>query len=515
MAVQRQQNLNYEGLPSPLQFLSNKMAPRERDGDPKTADQLTIKQATKIAQDLYSTVLNPKDKRDQVIQDLKNAMMDTQDCISCNSQCNPDTHTFSPDQYLESSQNVPLDPTNFARNFQAFLTSQNISQDSFTGESSTPFTASESVNSSLTTLMQNAHQVLNAGATPAGTSGSNTANPAEESQTQQLNSGPTSGRRISPSKFMEIITKQQQDQSEILKLLTGVVLKGDIGNSSNLPESQEAKGKIVFSQKCNQEMIQFTGVTLPPLREVQGDLNNIDLSKMKSKLQSGEHSTGNNAVIKETHWPNIFVNRAIVKSIPKHSDLTPVQLANGFINKILNESPASFNESIESNKMRYLSKLFTFALYMPWSDVLDINCSFFRNLEQAQIDWSDWSKIADWLSATQESFKMRPAANQPPTKKFRPDNQQVLPGQQPPQNPQNPVRNGRKLIEGIDIIWMRENQLCIKYQSGVCPFPADHNTVNGNVTLLHNCAGCEVLKKPADKSHGARNCPHKSQFFGQ
>ena len=490
-----------------------------RDDGPKTADQLTIKQAVKVAQDVYDGIVNPKDKRDQVIQDLKDLMIDVQDCQTCNSQCDPERHAFTPIQYLESSQSQQVDPSTFARNFQSFLASQNISVDSFAGESSTAFTASDQANSSIANMMQNAQRLLNSGASETSTTENQVATPARNtSQPPPAGATATPTRRVSPTKFMEIISKQQQDQSEMLKLLAGVVLKGGAGNTIDLTENQEQKGKIVFSQKYNQEMIQFTGVTLPPLREVQGDLNNIDLSKMKSKLQSGQHSTGNSTVIKETNWPNIYVNRAHVKTIPKHSDLTQVQMFGGFIKKILNEAPVSFNQTETANKLKYLSKLSDFALHMPWSDVLDCNCAFFRNLEQAQIDWTDWSRIAAWLSDTQESMRFKSFSNPNPPKKQRFDNQPVQGGQQPafqPQNPQNPLRNGKKTVEGIDIIWMRENQLCIKFQSGVCPFPTDHNTANGNVTLLHHCAGCEVLKKPSDKSHGARTCPHKSQFFGQ
>ena len=67
----------------------------------------------------------------------------------------------------------------------------------------------------------------------------------------------------------------------MLKLL--VVLKGGVGINIDLTENQVKKCKIDYSQKCIKEMIQLSGVTLPPLKEVQGDLNNIDLSKIKSK----------------------------------------------------------------------------------------------------------------------------------------------------------------------------------------------------------------------------------------
>ena len=93
---------------------------------------------------------------------------------------------------------------------------------------------------------------------------------------------------------------------------------------------------------------------------------------------------------------------------------------------------------------------------------------------------------------------------QPPNEKSRSDL---------PDATHNPSKNGKETIEGLDIIWMRDNQFCIKFQTGNCSFPTDHDTIATKVTLKHACAGCEFLNKPLDNTHSAKNCPSHSQFF--
>jgi hypothetical protein len=140
---------------------------------------------------------------------------------------------------------------------------------------------------------------------------------------------------------------------------------------------------------------------------------------------------------------------------------------------------------------------------------------FFKLLEQAQMTWDHWAPIQDWFTNAVEGLRCKRLSDCPPNKKQKQQHGGQDAGQQKQQQQQQHPQQPNGKIEGLDIMWMRQNQVCIKYQTGSCPFTADHNTLKENVTLKHVCGGCLLLQKPTDKSHGARNCPNKSQFFGQ
>ena len=199
----------------------------------------------------------------------------------------------------------------------------------------------------------------------------------------------------------------------------------------------------------NPKNAQFAGRWLEePLCQVKGDVQYLNLSKLKRKLIIGENSTGCSSILREISWPQQCNPRNLVRTIPKHSELSPLHLFCGMVNKCLSKAPPSLSNFTTQKQLRHTPNLASMVLSIPWADVLDHNASLFRNIEQAQLDWDSWEKIALWYLSSLKSLRMN-SQLQPPNKKLRSDL---------PDTAHNPSKNGRKTIEGLVIIWMRDNQ---------------------------------------------------------
>jgi hypothetical protein len=309
--------------------------------------------------------------------------------------------------------------------------------------------------------------------------------------------------------------KQNERQSKMMEMMMELVKgKGASMSTPVIDITGEAapKGKVSVKPVVNPGNAQLMGLSLQPLCQVEGDYHDIDLSKLKRKLKSGENSSGSLEVAKEVRWFHHCLSQAHLSTMPTHSQLNVNTFFSGFINLVLSEAPPDLmSGTTTENKLRYGAKLATIALTAPWSDIIELDRLFFRMLEQGQITWDSWSTIQDWLHNAVEGLRAKRLVEPPAAKKPKLDHNNQPVGQAAGQ----PAKAPRTKVEGLDIAWMRQAQICIKFQTGICPFTNEHNTLRENITLKHICAGCEHLKKPADKSHGARSCPNKSQFFGQ
>ena len=110
----------------------------------------------------------------------------------------------------------------------------------------------------------------------------------------------------------------------------------DLTTENNEP----IRGKITIERNINVEHAQLSGLALQPLCRVEGDLSTVDLSKMKTKLKSGEHSSGSLAVLCEVYWPHHGLPPSRIHGqIPPYNQLSPVQFFCGLINTILIHTP--------------------------------------------------------------------------------------------------------------------------------------------------------------------------------
>ena len=184
--------------------------------------------------------------------------------------------------------------------------------------------------------------------------------------------------------------------------------------------------------------------------------------------------------------------------------MTIQQYFSGWVNKILSEADPSLEDSVTNNQLRLLGDFATLSLTLPLSELLAFTASFLKCLEQKTLTWDDWPQIQAWYERSLAALKTKMALGncQPPSKKgkFELNN-----GANPP---------GKKThIAGVEIDWMKSQNICIKFQLGACS-ETDSHKIQSNTTLLkHICAGCSKLNLPGDKSHPAKQCPNKEKFF--
>ena len=187
---------------------------------------------------------------------------------------------------------------------------------------------------------------------------------------------------------------------------------------------------------------------------------------------------------------------------PHNSKLNPIQYFSGSLNKICSSISPEQRGSVTENQLLFLSNIASQALIYKWEDVMELSASLYRLLEQKNISWEDGPALQRWWTRALDGMKSKAAARTG-------DRAPPQPGQPRKDDPSKAKTN----VAGLPIVWMRDNKICIKFQTGACQETGDHTTTNGSVTLKHLCGGCRKLNKSDDTSHGAKTCPFKSQFF--
>ena len=170
------------------------------------------------------------------------------------------------------------------------------------------------------------------------------------------------------------------------------------------------------------------------------------------------------------------------------------------MNKICSSIDPAHRGSVTENQLLFLSNIASQALIYKWEDILELSASLYRLLEQKHISWDDGPALHAWWTRALEGMKSKAAAQSV-------DRPRDQPRKEEPSKPQ------KTNLAGLPVNWMRDNKLCIKFQTGSCKETGDHTTFNGSITLRHICGGCMKLNKPDDPSHSAKTCPNKSQFF--
>ena len=475
--------------------------PSSANDRPKLLKDLTITQLDKIAKEhLNITDLNLKQRKDAIVCQLKQAMELDQDCSVCLGQCDSESHYFNPTAFNVSAPSNP----GFAAELAEFLSSRNINVDSPSGNGATQFVQSDaaaSASASIQQLLDAAHKQVQAA-----------------DQAGDVPDTPIIQPESPTNLLFNLLSKQQSQHDSQTKLMeTMMNFMTKVTSDSSRPprevdltnSTEPTRGKIAVSRSINKEHAQFAGISLQPLCAVEGDLETLDLSKMKTKLKSGEHSSGSLDVLKEVYWPHHCVPKALLGGVtPPYSKLSPNQFYCGLINCILIEIPPEFQNTPHVHMLKFTSLILKMNLTTTWTDVLAHCAEFFRNLEQAQLEWKNWDEIKEWHKSALDGLHAKNFASNQTA--FR-DRSATMPNISNHQTNQN--TNQFDKMFGLEVAWLKSNQICIKFQSGVCTFKTEHNTIKENITLRHICAGCEFLKAPADSSHGAKTCPKKSQFF--
>ena len=263
----------------------------------------------------------------------------------------------------------------------------------------------------------------------------------------------------------------------------------------------EPAGKIALQPIPNRRNAQFAAINTMPLMVLEGDINAVDMSKIKRKLVSGEHTSGSQGVVIETRWPHHCISRVSCPNPPSHEKMSMAQFFSGFANKIQMEMDPALENSELENKLHHLSTMADMAVNSPWEHVLSLNASLFHCVEQAQLAWNSWGPIQEWLDKSLSQLKHKTTAQK----------QAVLPSS----SDCPPIKKPRKddNIDRISTEWIKEQKICIMFQMDKCKELSDHKTKGGNTTLSHKCAGCLKVKKEMVSSHGTRTCPNRHLFL--
>ena len=296
---------------------------------------------------------------------------------------------------------------------------------------------------------------------------------------------------------------------------------GQDGAAGHCHKSSSASGTLQLIKPGNPDMARELGVNPRLNWGVSGDMNNVDISKLKKmNLVSGKNRTNEGLVMQQHYWPHDCVSRACLHLLPpkfnfsklKHDDLTFAMFQEGMTQKILMDSANL--DTVVKNKLKFQSKLIRMAYTLPWSDILSIAEQFFGAFEYNQASWDDWSQIESFLKEAYDQARMssflRPgivpgASNAAP-----------VPGSgAAPKGP----RKEKKWVDnanGVPWKYMRENSICGGYNIGSCERKGDHKI--GSDTVNHWCAGCHGTSKGVTKQvHRAIDCPKgpfDSSLFG-
>ena len=229
---------------------------------------------------------------------------------------------------------------------------------------------------------------------------------------------------------------------------------------------------------------------------IEGDISNLDVSKLKKKMHSGENTSGGSGVIKEQRWAHHALSRTQCPNIPqKNADLTNLQYFSGMLNKMLVEVTPGSLPLIHENKLKFTAVMANLAHTASWNQILELNAMFFRSLEQGQQSWGNWEDISVFLDRARHQVQQ----SNPVQKSF----------QGGPPNKRQRGQDSDNKIEGIPASWIKEKKFCLVFNIGKCPKPSDYTIAEGAVHVTHVCAGCVKLGKGRQTDHGASSCDYR------
>ena len=164
--------------------------------------------------------------------------------------------------------------------------------------------------------------------------------------------------------------------------------------------------------------------------------------------------------------------------------------------------------------LRILMSLMNLAINTPWSDVLAINEALFMAMERRALTWDSWPELNRWWGQAISTLSVRQAGNRLGNNQAPALGGSKRGGDAPPSLP--PAKVQKRAVMGVPGDWLRDQNLCIKFNLGRCSTAAPHpSPVVPSNMLRHLCGGCLYMKKGSDGGHGMSTCPNKpgSGFF--
>ena len=299
-----------------------------------------------------------------------------------------------------------------------------------------------------------------------------------------------------------------RDRSKSVSLPIGAA---DVNNPNAVPAHPNT-GRIALRAVVNKEMCARLGLAPAPNMIVEGDPTNIDYTKVSKHMKSGSKRGIGEFVERQTTWPQQCLSpSAPTAGKPDHEKLSFPELIDGFIGKILTETPSGNLDTEVANKLSYLKELTAMHYTLDLSNVLAVNRRFLEGWENKNFEWSDWKRI--------ELFLRESRFQQLVSSMSRGRESQLRGGNgrsnSAPPGPQKPAGH----INGVGIQFFKDNNICMKYNKALnsCkettnPHKHPHEA---NRMLYHVCAACKQAGKSGD-GHGNHDpvCQNKQSFRG-
>jgi hypothetical protein len=194
---------------------------------------------------------------------------------------------------------------------------------------------------------------------------------------------------------MEMVDRQGAQQDKLLTLLENLHKQNPVQGSTNgtpSTSSSMSTGRVGVMAPHNAENLALTGVSLPPMLHIEGDLTTIDMSKMKVKLKSGRNWMGESVTSVMEPWPQQYLDRLLTTPIT-HDKMSFSQHFCGSVTKIFSEMDPSLRGSRVENQIKLLMFLSKQSLLSPWEDILAMSDSFYSTVEQSTVSWDSWPSI--------------------------------------------------------------------------------------------------------------------------
>ena len=319
------------------------------------------------------------------------------------------------------------------------------------------------------------------------------------------------------SLMMDMLERQQKSSELMAKAIDKLASSGsrsvpisDVegfedarGSVSSSRNSVKSSGHLQVVQDGNSAMARALGVN-PGLKfAFTGDMENIDVSKLRKNMVSGKHRKNAGIVVKQHVWPHDVVSRASAHLWPDtvkdfefgHWDQTFANFQEGFCQKILVDHEDELSPVI-MNKLRVQSYLIRQAYVLSWADILSISEQFFEAYEYNVVDWTCWSDIEKFLKDACEQARMSALA--------RPNHTPAA-GAAPSGQPAKKDNKFEGNIKGVPWRYMKKVGICCGFNSGSCQQSGDHKIKDEDV--VHWCGGCYAASKGVTKSaHRAKDC---------
>ena len=259
-------------------------------------------------------------------------------------------------------------------------------------------------------------------------------------------------------------------------------------------QSQTFRVPTGSSSSHNEMLSNLCGVSVGPLRSFDANDQSFMFGNRR-KIVSGMHSASRAEVHQQILWPHHALDFVSVPVAPDFRDLTPNQFAAGEVAIILSQLPPSIANSSFSNRLIHLNRILTYSMTSDWSSCLNMHAAFLHSVEQRQNSWDSWDRISSWHSRHLDVMRMSTSIKAPKADVTK--------------------DRSKEKICGVEVGFMRDSKLCVKFQSNQCELESGHPNAHGKSTLSHSCAFC-LFKSKDVADHSAQSCPKRAnqKVFG-